>query len=381
VKREVTIETAPRLLWAEVVATEDDSYPNPWSSFFSGMRLTFAEPGAWIREAEQYVLSHVADHFDVSELLEGVSETPFVMSTPDWAIAYKVEGRLKVEASRGTWLNRSDPAGRALGNFQPFQLSAELKTLSLAPGQGGMISGKDGRVHSVIQGPDGAVYHAADGQAAGASGKGVSIGGSVAGPVTAVAGERGLSLFGLSPDGAVLQATEGEREWRALGGRFAGTVTAVAGERGGIELFAADGDGAIFRFSVGDRSEEERSGEEWERVGQDTSGVISALSSPRSGLSLFALGRGGELLHKRRPPDGSWQPAEDWEKLGVASEGALSAEWMGDESVLLAVVAEDETVRVLAWEGYPDAPAPGEWLTIGTVNSLLQGAIPGRRND
>jgi hypothetical protein len=52
------------------------------------------------------------------------------------------------------------------------------------------------------------------------------------------------------------------------------------------------------------------------------------------------------------------QPAgREWETFGAASDSLLSAEWVEDEGLLLAVVAEeDETVRVLACSGYPDAP-------------------------
>ena len=58
----------------------------------------------------------------------------------------------------------------------------------------------------------------------------------------------------------------------------------------------------------------------------------------------------------------------------MASEGLISAEWVGDEGLLLAVVAEDETVRAFTWPDYPEAPPPREgWQVIGTVNSLLQG--------
>ena len=60
--------------------------------------------------------------------------------------------------------------------------------------------------------------------------------------------------------------------------------------------------------------------------------------------------------------------------LGTASDGLLSAEWIGEDGLLLAVVAEDETVRTLAWPSYPETAPPREgWQVIGTVNSLLQG--------
>jgi hypothetical protein len=103
---------------------------------------------------------------------------------------------------------------------------------------------------------------------------------------------------------------------------------------------------------------------------------MAALFSPRTGLSLFALGHGGEVLYKRRPPNEEWRPVgREWERLGVASDGLLSAEWVGDDALLLAVVSEDETVRVLAWSAYPDVPPREGWQIVGTVNSLLQARV------
>ena len=65
--------------------------------------------------------------------------------------------------------------------------------------------------------------------------------------------------------------------------------------------------------------------------------------------------------------------------LGVASKGWLIAEWIGDESLFLIVVAEeDETVRVLARPEYPEVPPPERGgQVIGTLNDVLQGRIPG----
>ncbi len=81
------------------------------------------------------------------------------------------------------------------------------------------------------------------------------------------------------------------------------------------------------------------------------------------------------------PPQEDWQPeGPEWETLGVASDGTLSAEWVGDGVVLLAVVAEDETVRILAWPRYPDEPPREGWQVVGTVNSLLQAQIPERES-
>ena len=192
-------------------------------------------------------------------------------------------------------------------------------------------------------------------------------------------GPEQVILFGLSPEGAVLSKTHAadarpEEDWQTLGGAFIGRVVAATGADGVIELFALSEDGSVFQRILSERGEPTS---EWDPIGAGIAGAMAALFSPRTGLSLFALGRGGEVLCKRRPPKEDWRPVgREWESLGVASDGVLSAEWVGDEALLLAVVAADETVRVRAWPGYPDLPPAEGWQRVGTVNSLLQGRLP-----
>lgn len=186
-----------------------------------------------------------------------------------------------------------------------------------------------------------------------------------------------MSLFGLSAEGAVLYKTHEpharpDTDWQTLGGAFIGRVIAATGEEGRTELFALREDGTVSHRTLTERGQPQA---DWEEIGGGIADAMAALFSSRTGLSLFALGRGGEVLYKRRPLNEEWRPAgREWETLGVASDGLLSAEWVGDEALLLAVVAKDETVRVLVWPTYPDAPRAG-WQIVGTVNSLLQARL------
>ena len=379
VNKAVTIESAPRGLWAQVMAFEDDRYFYPGAGLnVVGMGASFKPPGSFCKETEHYVFAHVTAHFDIGEMLGGPSETPFQMSTGNFSIAFDVSGRLSVEAHAGEWF-----AG-PVGPLRPHLFSERVTAFSVRSGQSAMVAGARGRPHTVILGPDGAVYHqaAAHDPLASENGSLANLGGRFEGPLTVVAsGDDHVSLFGLSPEGAVLHKTHApdarpDEDWQTLGGSFVGPVTAAAGADGEIELFALDEDGSVSHRTLADprRGEPE---EEWERVGAGIGGSLAALFSPRAGLSLFALGRGGEVLHKRRPPQEDWQPeGPEWQTLGVASDGRLSAEWVGDEVVLLAVVAEDETVRILAWPRYPDEPPREGWQVVGTVNSLLQARLP-----
>jgi len=310
------------------------------------------------------------------------------MSTGNFAVAFEVNGRLMVEARKGVWLSGLlfEPAPQG-----SVQLS--MHTLSAPHGQRKLLIGPEGHAHKLILNPDGAVYHEALGydllaSRNGASRKGASrngrwtnLGGQFEGPLTVVAGDSDrISLFGLSRDGAVLYKSHTpdvgpDHSWHTLGGDFVGPVTAVVGEDGAtIELFAMNEQGSVFYLRLADPQGEQPRGE-WEFLGGEIGGSIAALYSPRSGLSVFVLDRGGEILYKRRPPnEEEWQPAgERWDTLGVASAGSLIAEWVGDESLLVAVIAEeDETVRILAWPDYPDVPPPEGWKVIGTLNDVLQ---------
>ncbi len=375
VNRVVTIPTAPRRLWAQVAASEDDDYYNPFDPGIHsrGWALHFAQPGSEVKKTEYFVHGWLTDHFDISQMS---GETPFQMSTGDFEIAYDVSGRLRVDTADGDWL-------RPIGPPRPEVFTERMTAFSINPGQRGMVAGEEGRGHRVVFGPDGTVYHQAlaDDPRHADDGRWTELGGRFAGPLTVVAGAGHVSLFGLSPDGAVLHKTHApsdrpDDDWQTLGGSFAGRVTAVAGADGEIELFATDEDGSVSHRTLTD-PRRGQTDEEWERVGEGIAGPIAALFSPRTGLSLFALGRGGEVLHKRRAPQEGWESTGSaWESFGVASAGTLSAEWVGNEVPLLCVVDEDETVRVLAWPGYPEERPREGWQTIGTVNSLLRGDLP-----
>jgi hypothetical protein len=148
---------------------------------------------------------------------------------------------------------------------------------------------------------------------------------------------------------------------------------------GRIDIFATDGRGTVFHHVFEAGTAYGRG--DWCEVGGGVRGALAALASPRGGLGLFATAPDGEVLYKRRPPgEDGWLPAgSEWERLGVAATGPLSAEaWPDGTGLLLAVVAEaDETVWVLPWPDYPEGAPRGGWQSIGTVTSLLQGRLPG----
>jgi hypothetical protein len=378
VNRALIILAAPPVLWAHVSATEDDR------SFFDPGTLGLctigtaggSAPGSFGKDIGACSVASVTEHFDISQTIGGISERPFAMATGNFAIAYDVAGRLRVEAHAGEWFERFVEGRRPLPYAQTPSAIAWV-----SPNGNAKFVQKQGHAHKLIFGPGGALYHQALGNDPRLEGSWTNLGGRFDGPVTAVATEHEqVYLFGLARDGAALykihapDAGAGD-DWQTLGGAFVGRIAVAAGADGTIELFALSEDGSVFQRTLSERGEPQA---EWELIGAGIAGSIAALFSPRTGLSLFALGRGREVLYKRRPPHEEWWPVgREWESLGVASDGLLSAEWVGDEAVLLAVVSEDETVHLFAWPNYP-APAPEGWQVVGSVNSLLQGRISGR---
>jgi len=367
VNRVVTIPTAPRGLWVQVNATEDDGFCTV------GYVPSFAPPGSSAKETEACVIARVTEHFDISQTLGGTSETPFEMHTGNFAIAYDVFGRLRVEAHAG-----SGPELPVVRRPLPYAQTVSAVGW-VSPKKNVTAIRKQGGAQRLVLGPDGAVYHHALAEDPRAEDSWTNLGGRFEGAVTMVAtGPERVILFGLSPEGAVLYKTHAPDarsgdDWQTLGGAFVGRIVAAVGANGAIALFARGEDGSVSHRTLSERGEPQS---EWEPIGHGIADSMATLFSFRTGLSLFALGRGGEVLYKRRPLNEEWRPVgREWESLGVASDGLLSAEWVGDEALLLAVVAEDETVRVLAWPGYPDPPPPEGWQIVGTVNSLLQGRV------
>jgi hypothetical protein len=300
VNRVVTIPTAPRRLWAQVAARENDDYYNPFDPglHMRGSKMEFAQPGSVVTKTEYFVYGWLTDHFDISQMS---GEMPLQMSTGNFEIAYDVSGRLRVDTRDGDWL-------RPIGPPRPELFTQRVTAFSFNPGQRGMVAGVEGRAHRVVLSPDGTVYHQElqDDPLHADNGLWTELGGRFAGPLTVVAGAGHVSLFGLSPDGAVLHKTHapGDRpddDWQTLGGSFIGPVTAVVGAPGELELFAMDEEGSVSHRTLAD-PRRGQTDEEWERVGDGIAGPIAALFSPRTGLSLFALGHGGEVLHKRRAP-------------------------------------------------------------------------------
>jgi hypothetical protein len=371
--RVITIPGAPPRLWATVTAWEDDSsvvdivFAPSEGTGLVGTFPGFDEPGSHGFESYAGAYADVTTHFDLSDSAD--PETPFQMVTGDFGIAYSVFGRLTVATTAGEVLL---PATKR--SARPYRDVPRIASL-LDAGDGAMV-GVEGAPHQLVNfGPDGHLYFKAVSGVNATDGRWLRIGGEVRGPVTVVASNGHLSLFRLGPDGGVLHKTVSaaarpDDDWQALGGTFVGPIAAAV-VNDGIELVALDSNGRVFHRRLDDAGGRAVPGD-WRFIGSGVSGEIAVLSSAQTGLSVFARGREGDILGKRRHRD-RWSPGEEkWDSLGAAPAGSFSAGFVDDDVVVLAVLGPDETVRVLPWRRYPDAPRDDRWRVVGTLDSLLK---------
>ncbi len=147
VNRVIEIPSAPRGLWAQVNANEDDALIYwPTGLCLLGMKPYFAEPGSSGVVSEACAAASVTEHFDISGVVGGTSEVPFEMATGDFTVAFSVFGRLRVEAKNGKWfvphVDVTEPVrnqwgidgtkrfrARAVTKASPFGERAELMPL------------------------------------------------------------------------------------------------------------------------------------------------------------------------------------------------------------------------------------------------------------
>ncbi|MGB7949511.1 MAG: hypothetical protein WCH75_17630 [Candidatus Binatia bacterium] len=145
----VVIPVAPRVLWAHVAATEDDK------SFFDPGALGLCtigilgngSPGSSGKEIGACAVATVTEHFDISGTLGGISERPFQMATGNFAIAYDVSGRLRVQAHAGEW-------SQGFAEFSPLPFAQTPSAVGwVSPNGNAKFVQKQGGASRLILGP------------------------------------------------------------------------------------------------------------------------------------------------------------------------------------------------------------------------------------
>lgn len=70
-------------------------------------------------------------------------------------------------------------------------------------------------------------------------------------------------------------------------------------------------------------------------------------------LHVFGLGRDGDMLHRKHPPDKGWEAQEDWNPqggLGCAFRYAPSTVSWGPQRMDVVAVGPDNAVWVKTWD-------------------------------
>jgi hypothetical protein len=377
VNKEVFIGDSPVGMWVQALAFENDigyefGFSGPGTRG-PGLPL---DPGVTCEDWNDGdgVFATVTQHFDFSHLADEVEDRLFEMTNHSCAIHFTVACRLRVEAFLGSlvepFIKKSGPPPRS-----PLPRVAMIRN----PGDRVFVGTGSDRALSLRLAPGGALFARTPSNKPSASkGRRTRIAGEFAGPVTVVASsEDQFRLFTLDRDGGVSHKAFSRdvpqnEEWESLGGEFVGSIAAAVGPDGRIEIFGLSRDGVVSHRTLSAESAGPAVSD-WQRIGDGIGGSLTAFTTPR-GVSVVARDRDGEVLHKLRRGN-EWRPAgREWQSLGAAPAGPLFAELVEDDVVVLAVLAEDESIMLRPWRNYPDAPRD-DWRSVGTINSLLESRL------
>lgn len=367
----VAVPGSPVSLWVQVRAVEDDTFDS--TPYGAAPVVSFAPEGAtwehWDGSYGEAEVATVTKWFDLSNAGPVPQEIPFTLETGPRHIDFSLHCRIRFEARQGVVV-------------QPmFAKSAKprVRAKSVATMRVGDRVTVAGRTtHAVQLAPDGVLFHASsdDGLRAGA-GSGnlhwIPLADDVHPPLTVVATADALHLLMVGKDGDVMhrviasgarEQEAGRARWSSLGGGVVAPVAAaVDGDR--VELFAANAEGAVFHRTLGAHAQGE-----WQRIGEGMAGSLDAFTSARGGIGLVARTRDGDVMHLPWTHESTRAASFAWHSLGKAPPGSLSVEDI-DDAVVLAVLADDETVHAAAWRDDPGTKPALDWKALGTMNALI----------
>ncbi len=380
VARTVTIEHAPRRMWAQVLAWEDDTsigdlLGHPFGLGFGQPGGTFyALPGSDGYEVDEGSAAWVTAHFDTDETASG-RQRGFEMSTGDFSIAYDVFGTMTVVRRDGV----NNFKGISLGRVprrprRPERAQLVVHARVLLAGQTQKIALSDA-VALLSLGPDGSVLlRTVDPPAR--AGFVADLGGCFHDSVTVVDAPPAVHILGVTHDGQLVMRTvtaeRAEGRWCKLGETFTGPITAAT--RGELfDVLARDAEGHVFHRTVTTHTAEcdgIHTGE-WERVGDGrVAAPVAAIGTPSGDLATFALDEGGRVLHQRLDAAGRWSPGDlRWDELGRLGQGATEltsvvAEWLSGEDLIVSAFDGDDLLGALLWHGYPRPDPEADWVPV-----------------
>ena len=367
-----TINHAPRRMWAQVNAWEDDTFIfNPETMGFGAPAYGpgFDQPGSYGYENDYGSFASVTSHFDADEDVSG-RQRGFIMSTGNFSIAYDVFGSMTVVRRNGT----NNFPGIKLGRVRkPHATRAKSHSALLAAGRTRTIRTKLG-YSTVSLGSDGTVILRTDDPRTGA-GSVVDLGGRFDTSVTLVESQDdtlhvlGLTLSGEVVARSVTQKSTAEGVWLELGGKFTGALTGVDRDRF-VDVLALDTEGRVSHRMLSPGGSDGG----WRQIGSGVVSPVAATGTSAGDLAVFGLGVDGRILHKRLTAAGKWTPGSDeWDVLcrvekRTAAEGIIAVHWETDEDLIVSVFVGDDLVGALLWHRYPEPDRDVAWMPVACTD-------------
>jgi len=377
----IPIAKAPRRLWAQVAAFDDDYGFRPGAGVpIVGESVWFDGGGSRGGSNVERDWADVTGVFDIADIIAPTT-FPIELATDDFRLAYTVFGRITVDAFVPAAFTMREPSRPPLFLTRESVAFSDLGKMLLVSGGGG-----DKHSHSVGLGADGAIYHklvSSERRSPRHEGW-TRLGEAVGAPVKAVARkDGGLSLFAFDGERGVLYQNLNEGglagSWRKLGGRFDEPPAVAEGKGGKLDIFGLGADGTVYHAQLGPEDGKVRR-PDWQPIGGGVAGSLSAFAIPDGSVGVFALGRDGQVLHKLRSR-GKWTPGGDeWQGLGTpGGEQLLVVRPVEEKGVGLATLAEDRMLRYLAWPDYPSGKPARRWKDGGTIDAWLAAQAPRAR--
>jgi hypothetical protein len=362
VNHSVNLTRAPRELWLAATAIEyDDWEPGP---FFAKYDAYPGPPESHIKDEGSGASAYVTRIFDLDALVaDHVAsmspsasmlsvDIPVVLSTPSWAIAYDVHGRILLTVTRGWWT--SDVAVQLIAEHAKTlrHSSKNIKWSAAVGGAKGLarfVVTADGDVHM-----KGALSSRRPFDVA-LNGRRVRDG------LVATAVDDYIHLLAIDDRGTLISTivdpwTAPDGRWRELGLADVEMVTAAPAP-GAVDVVAiAAGDAIVYGRMTLDG---EQTG--WDGIGEGADQLL-ALSHPVFGLTVVASRRGTDIRIARRDSDGRWM---EWRSLGTLPPSTIAAHWEDDDTLILTAVDDDRQIRLLTWNDYPAPDGVQDWVVVG----------------
>lgn len=363
----IPLPSAPRVIWAQVNGSDDDSSSWP----LDGLR--FLLPPEFKGEGGSYRDQYSSENVDLAVSVDlgdepGRFAIPLEMETGPFPFEFAVSGHVFVNAE----------AGRVnLTKSGKLRFPPSASAFLTEPGDAMKVR-TGGTSRHIAYGADQAV-HISEGSRSRASPDGGSrVALPVAGTVSVSRGpDERLWIHALNAEGAVFElqpgSTSGKGEdWRSLGGNLR-EVHPLPGMAGPV-LAGIGRDGNLYALN-----EEEKSSQ-WAMIAKGDFTTLTAVALPGGPVGIMASDGDRTVTFLERHEKG-WRHHALSGVIGGKSaiQGlavALSCESPGKgrealPTLHVAALDDDWNVHLFRWAGFPSDSPASNWEELGSVQSLV----------